>query len=149
MFETTQRKKALLARPRLILAGTLAVGLIVALVPGRALEPLRRQYSRAIEPGQIVAGRLVARGVALVERARLATATADEVATLTANAARLQVRNQELETALALAQSRAAQADTASNLPAAPPLVLTEAIRAQVLGRHHEWHPPRRARARR
>ncbi len=44
-------------------------------------------------------------------------------------------RNQELETALALAVARTAQNDSTNNLPEPLPLVLTEAIRARVLGR--------------
>ncbi|HVU88343.1 MAG TPA: rod shape-determining protein MreC [Pirellulales bacterium] len=135
MFESSERPKPLLTRPRLILAGSLAAGLITALLPARALEPLRALYNRALEPGQLVAGRLVARLETLVAQARHATATADEVAGLTADAARLRARNQELETALALAQASAAQSEAASHLPATPPLVLTEAIRARVLGR--------------
>jgi cell shape-determining protein MreC len=135
MFETSERSKQFLTRPRLILAGSLALGLIMAVLPARVLQPLRGLYDRALEPGQIVAGRLVARAETLVARVRHVSATADEVAELTGNAARLRARNQELETALTLAQARAAQADATNKLPATPPLVLTEAIRARVLGR--------------
>ena len=50
-----------------------------------------------------MAGRLVAHGSALVERARNSAATAEEVSQLAATAERLRARNQELETALAMA----------------------------------------------
>lgn len=135
MFESSQRTKQFFTRPRLILAGSLVLGMLLALLPARAVEPLRTLYNRALEPGQIIAGRLVTRAETLVARFVHASATADEVAELSVDAARLRARNQELETALALAQARAAQADATNNLPPLPPLVLTEAIRARVLGR--------------
>ena len=87
MFESSTRTKQLLTRPRLILTGSLAVGLIVALLPPCALEPLRVLYNLALEPAQIVAGRVVARAETLVSQARHAAATADEVSTLAAEAA--------------------------------------------------------------
>ena len=58
MFDAIPWRKEL-ARPRG--AGRAVVAVIVALVPRRAIEPVAGLYQRAIEPGRIVAGYLSAR----------------------------------------------------------------------------------------
>jgi cell shape-determining protein MreC len=133
MFEQAA-KRTIFARPHIILAATLLAGLLVALLPRRAVEPLRHLYGRIIEPGHVLAGQLVARGSGLVERAHHTAATAEEITALTAAAEKLRARNRELETALALSVAQNSRA-AADNLSAAAPLVLTEGILARVLGR--------------
>jgi cell shape-determining protein MreC len=127
--------RTLLARPRATLAATLVVALVLALLPRRAVEPLARFYNCALEPGRMAAGYVCDSCAIVVALARHSAATADDVAVLTAEARQLRARNRELETALRLANRRATDVDPRTDLRKLPPLILTHAVRARVLGR--------------
>jgi cell shape-determining protein MreC len=125
----------LLGRPRGTLAAALVVALAVALVPRRAVEPLARMHNCALAPGRVAAGYVRDACSRAVAWTRNSAATADQLTTLATEASQLRARNRELETALRLAIHRAGQNDAGTDLHDSPPLVLTQGVRARVLGR--------------
>lgn len=119
--------------PQGALAATLLAAIVLALLPARAVAPLRHVIDRALEPGRIVAGRITSAGAALAMRLEQACETSDKVARLSAQARQLAERNRELEMALALAAKGTASDEL--GVAAAAPLINVQCIRAAVLGK--------------
>ncbi|HEY1599022.1 MAG TPA: rod shape-determining protein MreC [Pirellulales bacterium] len=127
--------RKLAGTPRVTLAVTLVAGLILALLPRRAIEPLATLYAACVDPGRTAAAHVRDLGTQVVARVQESSATADDVTQLADEVRRLRARNRELETALAVASSRSSQRDCSLAASEAPPLLLASAIRGRVLGR--------------
>lgn len=117
------------------LAPVLVASLLLMTAPPRATEPLKGAVSALFAPGQRWATRVRRRAFRWVIRCRLGLATAAQQQDLSDELQRLRQRNEELETALALAARRDQSEEDAegASSPSAP-LVRPALVQARVLG---------------
>ncbi|HEY2841775.1 MAG TPA: rod shape-determining protein MreC [Pirellulales bacterium] len=115
------------------LAVTLAVGLLLAALPRRAIEPLRAAYDWCVEPGRFAAHRAQEVVGVHLRGWQARSTSAEKLAALERQIEQLTARNRELEIAIA---STTPADDSNRFTNRLPPLLQVDLLPAPVLGRH-------------
>jgi cell shape-determining protein MreC len=129
-----------------LLGASLALSVVLSLIPGSLVSPIRQVVQAVLRPGLVAAGKAVAVGGACRGTVASRWSQAAEDMRLRAELRRQQARVRELEAELIAAQLRPKAEARATEVSRTEPLVRGRLIEARLLGRQaraflarHQW----------